>query len=239
VCVTRRDTRRPSSKIGPAHRGDPDRSTEIRIVRWGDSSGRLRLSHEESPRAWRAEGASNKDRLKLPLGMPRLISIVRERPLGRRDGDAGRRATNSADMYSFCRCPSLGISSENDSSKLRMGSSGQPVGDRGDLVDPLLQGAQRRIILQCQRAEDVLEVLQRHREHKVRPRGLKGREEYARDYRGIIVVLAYRGTDRITVVLGDRLLELVQVKRYRFLQQLRLLLLLLAEILLGAILKDD
>jgi hypothetical protein len=53
------------------------------------------------------------------------------------------------------------------------------------------------------------------------------------------VVLAYRGTDRITVVLGDRLLELVQVKRYRFLQQLRLLLLLLAEILLGAILKDD
>lgn len=49
----------------------------------------------------------------------------------------------------------------------------------------------------------------------------------------------YRRTDRITAVLGNSLLELIQVERYCFLQELCLLLLLLKMILLRAILKDD
>lgn len=49
----------------------------------------------------------------------------------------------------------------------------------------------------------------------------------------------YRGTHRVTAVLSDSLLELIQVERYRFLQELRLLLLLLKKILLRAILKNN
>lgn len=58
-------------------------------------------------------------------------------------------------------------------SKLRMGSSGQPLGDGGNFVHSFLQAAQRRIVVQRCRAENVLEVLQRHREHEVRPRSLE------------------------------------------------------------------